>query len=96
MQGRDAFFEYVNSVRSALDRYRCDILDCVTEGEKAFAKMRFSGIHVGPFRGYAPTGRSLQWLGAALFRMQGRQIAELWVLGDLVSLEADLKRNAAG
>jgi predicted ester cyclase len=94
MRGRQEFCEYVNSVRSALDRYRCDILDCVTEGEKSFAKMRFSGVHVGSFRGYAPTGKSVQWLGAALFRIQGQVISELWVLGDLISLEADLKKNA--
>jgi hypothetical protein len=49
----------------------------------------------GSFRGYAPTGKAVQWLGAALFRIQGHQIVELWVLGDLISLEADLKRNAS-
>ena len=83
-------------VRTALDRYHCDILDCVTEGDRVFAKMRFSGIHVGPFRGYAPTGKPVQWLGAALFRARGPLISELWVLGDLFSLEADLKKNALG
>jgi len=51
---------------------------------------------VGPFKGYAPTGKPVQWFGAALFRIDGRSIAELWVLGDLLSLEADLKKNAPG
>jgi len=50
MRGRAAFCDYVQMVRAALDRYHCDILDCVTEGDRVFAKMRFSGIHVGPFR----------------------------------------------
>jgi len=96
MRGREAFCGYVRSVRSALDSYRCDILDCVTEGERAFAKTRFSGIHVGQFRGFAPTHKAVQWLGAALFRVEGPLIAELWVLGDLVSLEGNLRENAAG
>jgi len=96
MRGRVAFCDYVRTVRAALSAYRCDILECVTEGECAFAKMRFSGIHVGPFRGYAPTGNPIQWLGAALFRIRGSLIAEAWVLGDLLSLEADLKKNARG
>jgi predicted ester cyclase len=94
MRGRDAFCEYVRSVRSPLGGYRCDILDCVTEGAQAFAKMRFSGLHIGPFRGFAPTGKSVQWLGAALFRVHGPLITELWVLGDLISLDATLKANA--
>jgi hypothetical protein len=37
----------------------------------------------------------VQWLGAALFRVQGPVIAELWVLGDLLALEGELKKNAA-
>ena len=59
VRGRDAFTEYVRSVRGALADFHCEILDCVTEGDKAFAKMRFSGVHVAPFRGYKPTGKSV-------------------------------------
>lgn len=96
LRGIAAFMGYVRSVRDALAGYRCDILECVSEGERAFAKMRFGGRHVGTFRGYAPTGKPVQWLGAALFRFEGPAIADLWVLGDLVSLDAMLKANQAG
>jgi len=94
VRGRDAFTEYVGSVRGALADFHCEILDCVTEGDKAFAKMRFSGVHVAPFRGYKPTGKSVHWFGAALFIFDRKVIAELWVLGDLVGLDAVLKSNA--
>ena len=94
-RGYDAFGEYVRSVRTALADFRCEILDCVTEQNKAFAKMRFTGIHVGTFRGHKPTGRPVHWLGAALFVLEGGVIAELWVLGDLVGLDAVLEMNAA-
>ena len=92
--GRGAFCEYVRIVRTALAGFRCDILECVTEGERAFAKMRFSGTHIGSFRGWTPTGKHVEWLGAAFFQIKGAQIAELWVLGDLTSLDALLKQNA--
>ena len=95
MQGRHAFCEYVRMVRTALRDYRCDILECVVQDERAFAKMKFSGIHTAHFRGYAPTGKPIQWLGAALFRIQDGVISDLWVLGDLLSLEELLKKNAA-
>ena len=94
VRGRDAFTTYVRSVRGAFADYHCEILDCVAEGDKAFAKMRFSGVHVAPFRGYKPTGKSVHWLGAALFIFDRKVIAELWVLGDLVGLDAVLKSNA--
>jgi len=93
LRGREAFKNYVSSVRGALANYRCEILTCVSEGEQAFAKMRFSGLHVAPFRGYLATGLPVQWLGAALFRFERQVIAELWVLGDLAGLDAVLKNN---
>jgi predicted ester cyclase len=95
LRGRDAFLGYVRSVRGALAEYRCDILACVTDGERAFAKMRFGGRHVGAFRGFAPTGKPIQWLGAALFRFEGGRIGELWALGDLAGLDLVLQANAA-
>jgi len=94
MTGHAAFWQYVGNVRSALAHYRCDILECVSEGRLAFAKMRFSGVHVGRFRGYQPSGLPVQWLGAALFRLADGHIAELWVLGDLAALDALLASNA--
>jgi predicted ester cyclase len=93
LEGWNAFGNYVRSVRSALAEYRCEILECVTEAERAFAKMRFSGLHVAPFRGFQPTGKLVSWLGAALFRCKDGVIAELWVLGDIAGLDTLLRRN---
>ena len=93
LRGREAFQDYVRSVRGALADYRCEILECVTEGQMAFAKMHFRGVHVGPFRGYPATGKPVHWHGAALFRFEDRAINELWVLGDLAGLDAILKDN---
>ena len=93
MRGPDAFRDYVRSVRGSLAHYHCEVLDCVTEGNKAFAKMRFAGVHTAPFRGYEPTGKLVHWFGAALFILDGNRVAELWVLGDLVGLDSVLQSN---
>jgi steroid delta-isomerase-like uncharacterized protein len=93
LDGREAFKEYVRSIRTALANYHSDIMACVTEGDEAFAKMRFSGVHVSPFRGYAATGKRVEWLGAALFRFADGVIAEVWVLGDLTGLDVMLRKN---
>lgn len=92
--GRPGFMEYVYRVRGTLAQYHCEILDCVTQSPQAFARMRFSGLHVAPFRGFEPTGRPVHWDGAALFTFRGNMIAELWVLGDLAGLDDVLRRNA--
>jgi steroid delta-isomerase-like uncharacterized protein len=94
LRGRDAFLEYVGSVRSALSDYHCQIVDCVAEGDGAFARMRFSGLHTAPFRGYPPTGQEVSWAGAALFHFAGGVITRVWVLGDLAGLDMLLAGQA--
>ena len=96
LQGQSAFLEYVRSVRAVLADYHYEIVTCVTEGEYAFARMRFSGRHVGSFMGYEPTGRVVCWEGAALFHLAGAVITNLWVLGDLKGLDAVLEANGRG
>ena len=91
---RDGFLGYVAEVTGALEHFRCDIDMPVAgkdgDGDGAAARMRFSGRHTGVFMGVAPTGRVVGWSGAAFFRFRGGLIAEVWVLGDLAALSAQL------
>ena len=89
-QGHSGFAGYLDMVHAALGDYRCVVGEVVSEPCRAFAKMQFSGVHRGCFLGYPPTGRRVTWEGAALFHFSGEKISELWVLGDLKSLEAQL------
>lgn len=91
--GHDGFAEYVDMVHAALGDYRCHIEALVEEGDRVFAKMKFTGIHVGEFLGYAPSGKRVSWQGCALFTFDGDLIADVWVLGDLKSLEAQLENH---
>ena len=95
-RGHDGLADYVREVTGALGDYRCEIEALVVEGEQAFARMRFSGRHTGPFMGFAPTGAEIAWEGAALFDTEDGRIRSLWVLGDLAGLTALLERQAGG
>jgi predicted ester cyclase len=92
--GREAFWQIVSTVRGALSGYHCEILACVTERNQAFAKMKFSGTHTGPFRSYQPSGLGVAWQGAALFQFDGNRIREIWVLSDTSTLDAALAAHA--
>lgn len=94
--GHNGFAAYVDFVHEALGDYRCDILDLIAEGQKVFARMRFSGIHRGEFLGYQPTGKPVEWAGAALFTFEGDRISDLWVLGDVHGLLQLLEQQADG
>ena len=93
-RGHEGLADYVREVTGALSDYRCEIETLVVEGERAFARMRFSGRHTGPFMGFAPTGAEIAWAGAALFDTDDGRIRSLWVLGDLAGLTALLERQA--
>ena len=92
--GHDGFWSYVLDVTGPLGDYRSDIEEIVDDRESAAARMEFSGVHRDTFRGYPATGNRVSWKGAAFFRFaaDGR-ISRLWVLGDLINLEASLKEN---
>ena len=92
--GHSGFASYLDFVHSVLGEFRCEILDLVVEPPKAFARMRFSGIHRGELFGFQSTGQPVEWLGAALFTFSGSRVADLWVLGDVHGLIELLERNA--
>ena len=58
MRGREAFQNYVRTVRAALADYQCEILSCVAEGNQAFAKMCFSAVTWWHFKVTNRRGRS--------------------------------------
>lgn len=88
--GREAVCDYVRMVTTALSDYRCDVETLVVDGSRAAARVRFSGVHRGEFLGHAPTGRRVEWIGAAFFIEQDGALRDIWVLGDLTSLRSQL------
>jgi predicted ester cyclase len=88
--GRDQFAGYVAAVTDALGDYRCDIVQLIADHDRAAARMTFSGVHRGRFLGVEPTGVRVAWAGAAFFTFEGDLIRDVWVLGDLDGLRAQL------
>ncbi len=89
-RGPDGFINYMQSVHAALGGYVCIIDDLIDAGERAAARMTFRGTHQAPFFGVDATGREITWAGGAFFRTDGRQIVELWVLGDIDAVKQQL------
>jgi predicted ester cyclase len=89
--GHEAFAGYVDMVTTALGSYTSDILELVEEGETVCGKLRFHGIHRAPLFGHAPTGRHVWWFGAPIFQFEGTKVRDLWVLGDIHGLLAQLR-----
>jgi predicted ester cyclase len=94
-RGPDGFIDYMRSIHAALADYTCIIDDLVVNRDRAAARLTFKGIHRGRFFSVDPTGREIGWSGAAFFTTDGRQIVELWVLGDVDSVKRQLNAPAS-
>lgn len=90
--GRAEVCNYVTMVTTALADYSCDVEALIAEGPSAAAKVRFSGLHRGDFLGYPPTGRRIEWMGAAFFVAEEDMLRDIWVLGDVANLRIQLDR----
>ncbi|KAG7369713.1 SnoaL-like polyketide cyclase [Nitzschia inconspicua] len=89
--GHEGFARMVTTVREALTDYHCEIHSMVVESTKAFCRLRFTGKHTGNLLGYPPTGKTVAWMGASEFTCKNGKILKVWELGDLKSLEEQLR-----
>ena len=89
--GHAEFGEYVDFIQRVFPDFTNEIEEMISEGDKAFAKLAYSGTHRGEVFGIAPTGRSIRYAGAAVFTFQSDRISEVWVLGDIHGLISQLE-----
>ena len=86
VKGRDGFKGYMNTIRAAFPDFHNTIEELVAEGDSVVAVLTYSGTHRGTLFGVAPTGKRIQYVGTAIFRIEAGQVTRGWVLGDTLSL----------
>ena len=90
LRGPEGFIVYLRSVHAALGNFICTVEELIAAGDRAAAKMRFTGTHRAKFFGVEATGRHVVWNGAAFFTTRDGRITELWVLGDVEAVMRQL------
>ena len=91
VNGYDGVSAYMNQVRGAFPDFHNTVEEIISEGPAAFARLTYSGTHKGEVLGFPPTGRSITYAGAAVFRFRDGKICQVWVLGDLYNLTKQLQ-----
>lgn len=81
--GPKAFRDYYSAIRSAVPDARYEVDDLIAEGDRVVVRWRLVGTHKGAFRGIAPTGRPIVLKGIAIYRVEGGELMERWVVSDL-------------
>ena len=90
VEGYGGVSAYMEQVRAAFPDFHNTVEEVITEGAAGLARLTYTGTHRGEVLGFAPTGRSITYAGAAVFRFRDGKICEVWVLGDLYSLATQL------
>lgn len=93
-RGPEGFISYMRSIHAALAEYTCIIDELIVTEDRAAARMTFRGLHRGRFFDVEPTHREIRWAGGAFFKTDGKQITELWVLGDVDSVKQQLNASS--
>lgn len=90
VRGRDGWRGYRDGIRAAVPDFHNEIVELVAAGDRAAARLRYSGHHRGVLLGVPGDGRRIEYAGAAFFTASGGLLVSAWVLGDLDSLRAQL------
>lgn len=86
VSGHDGFAGYMRTVRAAFPDFSNRIDELIVAGDRAVARLSYTGTHEGPLLGRPASGRAVAYAGVAMFTFRDGRIARVWVLGDLWSL----------
>lgn len=82
LEGLEDFKGYVATVRDAFPDWYNRIDELITSGDKVVTRMTWSGTHLGRLLDIEPTGKRVEYVGAAIFRLSHAKIEDAWVVGD--------------
>jgi predicted ester cyclase len=93
-EGVPAFQRYVRHYLTAFPDLQFAVDDWLWQAEKVLVRYSFTGTHQGPFMGVVATGRKVAAEGAAIYRIVGGKLLELWDYLDLFGLGRQLGVHA--
>jgi len=76
--GREGAGELVEALHRGLPDLQVDIDDIFASGDRVVVREVNRGTHTGPLLGVEPTGRSIEFSGISIYRIEGGRIAETW------------------
>lgn len=88
--GRDGWRAYRDTIRAGSPDFHNELVDLIAYGDRAAARLRYTGHHHGRLAGIDPTGREFTYAGAAFFTARDEKLSTAWVLGDLTALTTQL------
>src|ERR1700733_7486824 len=76
----------ISAMRAAFPDVHFTNDDMLVDGDKVVARWTCTGTHRGEFRGIAPTGKRVEFIGINIFRLRDGKIVERWAVEDSFTL----------
>lgn len=74
-----------------LPDFRWELVDVVASDEKLAVRIQSTGTPLAEWMGVPPNGKSVSVTELVFYTFRGDKIAEIWVLFDVLALQAQLK-----
>jgi steroid delta-isomerase-like uncharacterized protein len=91
--GPQAFRNYYAAIRAAVPDARYEVDDLIAEDDRVVVRWRLRGTHQGDFGGIPASGRPITLKGIAIYRVDGGQLMERWVVSDLHGLLKEVRQR---
>ena len=88
--GLDGSRQFFSMMFAAFPDMRFTVRQQIAEGDKVLTYKTFHGTHLGPFRGIAPTGRSVNIDVMDIHTVADGKITEHWTVADYLSMMQQL------
>lgn len=90
LNGRDSLKAIIGGARGSLPDIEITLHDSIAEGSKVVSRYTMTATHQNEFMGAPPTGKHLTVTGAAIYRLAGGRIVEIWNFIDTLGLMQQL------
>jgi len=88
--GPEAIKWVVRWLRGAFPDLAYDLDDAFGDGDRVAVRCTARGTHTGEFLGFAPTGRTVEYVSHEFYRVADGLIAEEWICSDTATLLSQL------
>jgi steroid delta-isomerase-like uncharacterized protein len=78
-------------LHATFGEFSVEIEALIAEADLVAARVIWRGIHRGPWRGIAPTGKRVSFRGMTFWRIRDGKITDRWAEVDFPALEAQLR-----
>lgn len=91
LEGVDEILAFLEAHFRTFPDYSGETEAMLAEDDLVAVQYSVSGTHTGRYRDIEPTGHKTEWTGMAMYRIEGEEIAEIWIEEDRLGLLEQLE-----